>query len=342
MQQNAPILLKVRTARQLANVMGISYGRINWLAYKSPCERRYSEHKIPKKSGGYRTLHAPNPSMKFAQRALLPLLEGVYEVRGSVHGFVRERSIKTNASLHVGNRYILNVDIHNFFPSITPPRIQVLLTSEPYALTSAVAHIITQLCSHPDGFLPQGAPTSPVLSNMICWSMDGDLQRLAAEFRCTYSRYADDITFSSGNEPFPEAVARYPIALGTSQVVIGTRLRSLIRSHGFDLNYQKSRLQVSWSRQEVTGLTVNEKVNIRRSYVKNLRAVLHNWKNQGYKDTQRRYRELRSGRKKNDEIELWKAVKGRLNYMKMIRGDDDPLCRRYLDEYISLVDATRS
>lgn len=342
MRQNQPSLLQASTVRELASLMGMDHRRIIWLAYKAPNERRYAEHKIHKKSGGHRTLHVPNPSMKFAQRALLPLFEDVYEVRDPVHGFVRERSVKTNARLHVGKRYVLNVDIHDFFPSITAPRIQGLLTSGPYELTSNVAHIITQLCSHPDGFLPQGAPTSPILSNMICRRMDGELQRLASEYRCTYSRYVDDITFSSGSDPFPEAIARYPIALGTSQVVIGTRLRSLIRKNGFELNYLKSRLQVSWSRQEVTGLTVNEKINVRRSYVKNLRAILHNWKNQGYEEAQRRYRELRSGRKKNDNVELWKAVKGRLDYMKMIRGEEDPLYRRYLDEYNSLADALRS
>ncbi len=318
----------------------LNLGRLYWLAYKSPPGQRYSKHEIPKKSGREpRTIHAPNASLKFAQRALLPLLEGTYEARDSVHGFVREKSVKTNAGAHIGSRYVLNVDIANFFPSITPQRIQGLLTSKPYELTSTVAHIITELCTHPDGFLPQGSPTSPILSNMICWSMDGALQRLASQFRCTYSRYADDMTFSYGGEPFPQAIARYPIAYGTSQVVIGTRLRSLIRNHGFDLNYGKSRLQVSWSRQEVTGLTVNEKINVRRSYVKNLRAILHNWKHRGYEDTQRRYRALRRGRKKNDEIELRRAVKGRLDYLKMIRGDDDPLYRRYMDEYHSLADA---
>jgi RNA-directed DNA polymerase len=166
--------------------------------------------------------------------------------------------------------------------------------------------------------------------------MDADLQRLASEFRCTYTRYADDMTFSFDDEPFPEEIARYPIASGTSQVVIGVRLRSLIQQHGFNMNYGKSRLQVSWSHQEVTGLTVNKMVNVRRSYMKNLRAILHDWKTRGYEDAQQRYRELKGDLKKNNHIDLRNAVKGRLNHVKMIRGENNLLYRRYLDEYNTL------
>jgi RNA-directed DNA polymerase len=128
-------LLQVETVEQLAGLMEMDHRSVHWLAYSLSDRQRYFEYRIPKKSGDYRTIHAPNTRLKEAQRALLPLLEDVYKPAESVHGFVRSRSIKTNVSDHVGKRYVLNVDLHDFFPSITSPRIQGLLTGKPYELT---------------------------------------------------------------------------------------------------------------------------------------------------------------------------------------------------------------
>src|SRR5690606_12917628 len=146
-----------------------------------------------------------------------------------------------------------------------------------YRLNDEVATILAQICCH-NGILPQGAPTSPIISNMICVRLDAKLQQLAKEHQCTYSRYADDITFSTNRSSFPSALA-YLSDIG--QIEIGNELSIIIEENGFQINPKKTRLQSKHQRQEVTGLTVNRYPNVQRRYIKQIRGILHAWKKYG-------------------------------------------------------------
>ncbi|MFD1111166.1 reverse transcriptase family protein [Pseudoroseomonas ludipueritiae] len=156
--------------------------------------RMYKRFDIAKGKGKTRVIHAPNERLKHLQRRIALLLDQLYRVRNPVHGFVQARSVKTNAQAHLRRRFLLNLDLADFFPSITENRVAGVLRF--LGISERVADIITRLCCH-SGHLPQGAPTSPVLSNMIYFRMDKELMAVAKGARCIYTRYADDITFSS-------------------------------------------------------------------------------------------------------------------------------------------------
>lgn len=162
----------------------------------------YQQFSIAKGTGKVRLITAPDRRLKMLQQKLLPLLDQLYRVRSPVHGFVPNRSVKTNAESHRSRRFVINLDLKDFFPSITENRIQGLLSA--LGLNYRVAEIIARLSCF-GSRLPQGAPTSPTLSNMICYRLDTDLMQVAKGARAIYTRYADDITFSSYQPPSPPA-----------------------------------------------------------------------------------------------------------------------------------------
>jgi len=142
----------------------------------------------------------------------------------------------------------------------------------PFSLSPDIATTLARLTCHLN-HLPQGAPSSPVISNMICWKMDRELQQLAAANKATYTRYVDDITFSTSENVFPSALGEIKL----NKCIVGQSLESVILANGFSINAGKVRLQYHRSRQEVTGLIVNTKVNVRRGFVSQLRVMLHDW-----------------------------------------------------------------
>lgn len=198
--------LALRTPRDVADLLDMPYQRVVYLAYRKPPNRRYTEFQIPKKAGGTRTIAAPCPALKMVQRLLNGVFQELYRPKPASHGFVRGRSIVSNASRHKRQRFVLNVNLRGFFPSINEGRIWGLFRAKPYELKSNVAKLIARLCCH-NNALPQGAPTSPVLSNMVCRRLDRQLMKLAQGHRCIYTRYADDLTFSTSMPTFPEALA---------------------------------------------------------------------------------------------------------------------------------------
>ena len=155
----------------------------------------YIAFEIPKKSGEMRQIEAPNRKLKWMQKGLKAQLETLFEAEPGAHGFVPERSIQSNAGVHVGQRYVLNLDIAGFFPSVKRGRVQTVLQLEPIGLSKPAARILAQFCTR-NRALPQGAPTSPTLTNLVCMRLDRKLEKLARHYRCRYSRYADDITIS--------------------------------------------------------------------------------------------------------------------------------------------------
>src|SRR5262249_27624617 len=178
------------------------------------------------------------------------------------HGFRRKHSIITNASRHRRRRYVFNVDLENFFASINFGRIRgFFIKNRNFELTPKVATVLAQIACHENG-LPQGSPCSPVLSNLIGHVLDIRLASLARKVGCNYSRYADDLTFSTSKLVFPPEVARR--VDGTEhEWQPGEELKRMIVSSGFAINAVKTRMQYAGSRQDVAGLVVNVKVNTR-------------------------------------------------------------------------------
>jgi RNA-directed DNA polymerase len=188
----------------------------------------------------------------------------------SVHGFARHRSIRTNAKRHIGCKFLLNFDLQDFFPSINFGRVKGLFSSKPYALPEPVSLALAQICCYLRT-LPAGAPTSPVVANMICARMDARLKELARKQGCTFTRYADDISFSYKRRKLPPAIADFD--LETKQWHIGDELNKIVVDNGFKINPAKTRIRTAGKRLEVTGVTINQKLNVSRKLIRQVRSM---------------------------------------------------------------------
>lgn len=274
-------LTALRSAKSLhdvAHLLGYKPKSLSYVIYKNP--KKYSTFDIPKKSGGFRTISAPYPELKLLQRRLSDGLQSCLEEldatkqikRPLSHGFRRGASIVSNASTHRGRRFVFNVDIEDFFGSINFGRVFRFFTKNTdFGLPDETAKVIAAIACH-EGKLPQGSPCSPVISNLIGQILDVRLVRLARKHGCSYSRYADDLTFSTSKKEFPSAIAETG---GGHAWSAGATLTKIITSSGFRLNPKKTRMQYRDSRQEVTGLVVNRRINTPKEYRRLARAMTH-------------------------------------------------------------------
>lgn len=281
--------------------------------------RMYQQFEIGKGIGKSRSISAPDKRLKHLQRQIAPLLDSLYRVRHPVHGFVANKSVKTNAEAHLRKRFILNLDLKNFFPSITEGRVDGLLRS--IGVDSRVADVIARLCTN-DGRLPQGAPTSPVLSNMICFRLDKQLMSFAKASRCIYTRYADDITFSSDQPMAALFESTVPSPGRFSPDLLAPRLRAIFMANGFVINAEKTHYADRHSRRMVTGLKVNELINVDRSYVRNIRAALYSVRTLGMEDAQKKFLTKLGGK-----ADLAAHLAGKISWLRFIRGQSDPVFR---------------
>lgn len=284
--------------------------------YRARMYRHFSIAKGPKK---VRLISAPDERLKFLQGKIAEKLSGLYRTRNPVHGFVVGKSVKTNALAHLGRRFVVNVDLADFFPSITQKRVEGMLLS--LGLDARVAEIITHICCI-NGHLPQGAPSSPLISNMICFRLDKRLMELSKEARCIYTRYADDITFSSHQPPTPLFETALPPAGRFSPDLLAPKLLAVFQQNGFAINPGKTHYADRHSRRIVTGLKINELVNVDRRYVRNIRAALHSVERQGIEEAQKTYREKYGGRS-----HLAAHLQGKISFLAHIRGQSDPVVR---------------
>ena len=240
-------------------------------------------------------------------------------------GFTEGRSVVDNASRHKGMNYVFNTDIKDFFPSIVQPRVWKRLQLAPLNFPQPVANILAGLCSmrgekSSDGtysyILPQGAPTSPIITNMICDTLDRRLSGLARRFGLNYSRYADDITFSSMQNVYQK---------GGKFI---TELKRIIEGQGFKMNEDKTRLQKHGSRQEVTGIIVSDRVNVSQKYVRDIRNILYIWNRYGYSVAFSKFfpkYKTEKGHVKKGNPDMVNVLDGKLMYLKMVKGEEDPV-----------------
>jgi retron-type reverse transcriptase len=269
----------VHNASELAAAMSITVGELRFLSYarRVSTVSHYQRFQIPKKSGGTRLISAPMPRLKRAQEWVLHTILEKVRLHDAAHGFCRGRSIVSNAAPHVGADVVVNMDLQDFFPTVSYRRIRGVFRKLGYS--EQVATLLALLCSEPDvdavaldgrsyyvargeRFLPQGAPTSPAITNILCRRLDARLSRVAGQLGFRYSRYADDLTFS---------------ATGEAAADVGRMLRRaryVIEQEDFRVHPNKTRILRRGRRQEVTGLVVNQRVNVSRRLLRRFRATL--------------------------------------------------------------------
>jgi len=316
----------------IADLLEIRYKDLIYYLYRLPNEKKYSSFEIHKKNGETRKISSPTTSIKILQHKLNCILSIIYIPKPSSHGFIKERSIKTNASTHLKSKHILNIDLKDFFPSINFGRVRGMFMAYPYRLSAPVATVLSQICCY-NNQIPQGAPTSPTISNMICAKLDSQLQYLAKLNGCLFTRYADDITFSTFKKYFPKTIAY--IDETTNQIHISDKLKNIIKNNGFSINNDKVWLRGRNRRQTVTGLIVNDVVNITRKYKNQVRAMLHALKKYGPEKTKKEF----ESRYFNNNIPEWKCLpkfelvlKGKIEYIGMIRGHESDIYLKFLSE----------
>ncbi|WP_281664988.1 retron Ec67 family RNA-directed DNA polymerase/endonuclease [Paraburkholderia fungorum] len=278
-------LKKIKSAKSLhdvANILGFKPKSLAYVIHGMSDDAKYHQFEIPKKTEGTRVISAPCPELKNLQKRLSELLQDCLdemdaerEIASTLsHAFRRNFSIVTNAESHRKKRYVFNLDLSDFFGSINFGRVRgFFIKNRNFELTEAAATVLAQIACF-ENSLPQGSPCSPVISNLIGHTLDIRLAKLAKNNRCYYTRYADDITFSTNERTFPSDVA-VAAASQEHNWVVGNELESTIKRSGFSINPSKTRMQYKNSRQAVTGLVVNKIVNVRAEYKRKVRAMAH-------------------------------------------------------------------
>ena len=393
------------------NAIPFKLQQITYYASPKRSQKAYKEFQIKKKSGGTRTICAPENGLKAIQKTLAIVLQCVFEPHEAAKGFVMGKSIVDNAKEHTSQNYVYNLDLKDFFPSIDQARVWACLKLKPFNLVDenrsdefdvrkvetgirklitnnnekiqykitggqilfindnehnyenylkrlkkegldyaedilryigskenikslkklmigrvhlaniiAVISCTEMLVEREDegewkqvkrNVLPQGAPTSPVFSNIICQKLDRRLSGVAKRFNLNYTRYADDITFSSMHNVYQK------------EGEFLKELNRIIKDQNFDIKESKTRLQKTGFRQEVTGLIVNDKVNVRKRYVKQIRMWLYYWEKYGYNKAESIF--LRDyffdkGHTKRAKPNFQNVLSGKLEYLKMVKG----------------------
>lgn len=318
---------------------------INYFCNPNNAFHRYRQFKIKKKTGGFRQITAPrNPSFKLILGYVNLILKSMYTPSDYAMGFTEGRSVVSNATVHKGQNYVFNIDLKDFFPSIEQPRVWKRLQLKPFNFPVPIACVIAGLCSMKedremeDGtkkdffVLPQGAPTSPIITNMICDTLDRRLAGLAKRFGLHYTRYADDITFSSMHNVY--------------QVngEFRRELQRIIEGQGFRMNKDKTRLQKLGSHQEVTGIIISEKLNVTQKYVRDIRNILYIWDRYGYGVAFSKFLpkyKAEKGHVKKGMPDLINVLDGKLMYLKMVKGEEDSVYRSLYAKFTKLAEQAR-
>lgn len=298
-------LPELKGPQELAQALGMPVARLRWLAYHREADTgsHYYTFTIPKRDGTPRTIHAPKPGLKAAQRWMLRQVAERLPVHSAAHGFLPDRSIVTNAAAHAGADVLVKLDIKDFFPTVTWRRVKGLLRKA--GLGEGIATILSLLATEAPRevvqfrgktlhvatgprALPQGAPTSPALTNALCVRLDRRLSGLARALGLRYTRYADDLTFSWRRPAAaPKGKGKSKVAEAPVRAPVGALLRGvgqIVLAEGFRLHKDKTRVLRLGDRQRVTGLVVNRlpagveapAARVPREVVRRLRAAIHN------------------------------------------------------------------
>jgi RNA-directed DNA polymerase len=310
--QNLP---DFQTPVDLALAMGITLERLRFLAFSRTVSTvtHYVRFAIPKKTGGQRVISAPMPHLKKAQHWIEANILNRVELHDAAHGFRAGRGIVTNAGPHVGAGTVVNLDLKDFFPTVGYRRVKGLFRS--FGYSESVATILALICTEPeveeimlDGKryfvsigerrLPQGAPTSPALTNILCRRMDKRLANVAQDTGFVYTRYADDLSFSCPRETPGDTGA------------LLRRVRAVVTHEGFTVHPEKTRVLRVGERREVTGVVVNDKPNVSRDTLKRFRALLFQIEKDGL-----------AGKQWNGNPDVLAAIHGFANFVAMVNAE---------------------
>jgi RNA-directed DNA polymerase len=280
-------LPELPTVDAFAKAVGLAVPKLRWLAYHREVASgtHYKRWTVPKRDGTPRLISAPKPDLKAVQRWIAREITEHLPVHGAAHGFLVGRSIATNARVHAGARILVKLDIRNFYPTVTMRRVKGLLRRA--GLGEQVATVMALLCTespreevvtHGKTYyvatgprsLPQGAPTSPSITNALCLRLDARLAGLAAKLGARYTRYADDLAFSwHGDTPAELGSLLHSVA-------------AIVKAEGFAIHPGKTRVMRAGARQQLTGLVVNKTgadrppARVARTRVRELRAAIKN------------------------------------------------------------------
>jgi len=327
-QYDAISFLSVRTPLQLSKLLDTDFITIQEVLNVP----KYRVFKIKKRNGGLRKISAPEVQLSLIQNRINTLLQTYYaDIKPSVsHGFTKtttkhpaQANIVQNAMEHTQKKQVLNIDLKDFFSSIKAYRVKELLLSECFDFSEQIATALTLLTTF-KGELPTGAPSSPVISNMICMQLDENLMNYCKVNNLTYTRYADDLTFSS-NEP----IDRY----------IVEEICTIIQLNQFEVNRRKIWLKASNSKQMVTGLIVNEKVNVDRKLIRKVRAMMHDWQLNGLQQAAYKHHKIKF--QKYDPFLIMNRFKNRLggyiNFIGQVRGSGDAIYLKLKQQFSQCV-----
>lgn len=333
-------LKNATTRKELARILHLKTVFLTDTVYRQNTNTQYKQFPIPKKNGNVRIISAPTERLKDIQRRVADLLytcQNEINIKRNInptlsHGFEKNRTIISNAERHRNKKIVLNIDLKDFFDSFNFGRVRgYFISNNDFKLNPTIATTLAQIACYQNG-LPQGSPCSPIISNLICGILDIRLAKMGKKYGCTYSRYADDITFSTNKSTMPSELA---IDIDGT-ISIGKELSHEIKRGGFIPNDSKTRLFYKNSKQEVTGLTVNKKVNVEKKYWKIVRVMAHtlykdglftikNGKGEhepgklpqlegmfGFIDTLDKYNNIKA--KKVNKIEKFQPIKSGLNF----------------------------
>lgn len=251
-RNNMPIIYNLRHLRKIFNIRKKEQNK-----YFGNQRNEYRTFFIPKKNGGERKIEAPSDRLKDFQLWIKENILDKINISSSAKGFRKNYSILDNAKEHVNKDLVINLDLKDFFPSITYKMVYRIFAYVGY--TNSVCHLLTQICTNRENVLPQGSPASPIISNIVALKLDKRLTVLCEKFKCKYTRYADDITFSG----CVNIKGILPI------------VEKIIMDEGFSINEEKIRLQYKNQRQEVTGLLVNEKISVSPNLIKEINNAIY-------------------------------------------------------------------
>lgn len=329
-ERNMPVICD---DKQLAEFLGVDYKTLRYLTYHRDVVKfdNYVRYDIPKKKGGVRHIAAPKSNLKQAQRKILDNILQVASISDSAHGFINNKSVVTGAAVHGSNvSLLINMDLENFFPTIDFKRVVGMFES--FGYSGYVATLLSMICTYcermemevkgekvyvktTDRILPQGAPSSPMITNIICNKLDNRLNGLAKKYGFTYSRYADDMSFSfnENNEILANSIKTKENALvDKSQLTLGKLLgiiNRIIREEGFIVNEAKTKFLRSNNRQEITGIVINNnEIGVPRPWIKRLRAAIHNAN-----------KEIDQSGKLSEE--KYNEIKGKLSWLKCVNAE---------------------
>ena len=300
--------------------LGYALSDLTFIAYKLPDQKKYNSFTIRKRSGKDRVISAPCGTLKNIQNKIKKGIEQRYRIYNVVHGFVKNKSIITNAQSHIKKKYIVNIDLENFFPTINFGRVRGIFIKY-FKFSKDVSTLIAQLLCF-NNELPQGSPCSPLISNIICRQLDKKLNSYAKTNNFAYTRYVDDMTFSTN---IKQCLKRICILDDEYNIKLNLDLENIIKQSGFTVNVNKVFLNGKNRRQQITGLVVNEKINFKKEYINRIRSILHHCQKDSIVDTAEMYNNKYSRRKKilgNDDnkIILWfsQVLKGKLLFAMQV------------------------